>query len=133
MDQDKDGIITKADLFRVFDIVGTRASDAECDQMLTLFAERMQGKVDDDELIIDSFKAYDDGEGKCGVDEFKGIMMGKGDSLSAKECTEIFTELPRVEDKPDFISIKGVIGMLVSPKNEEEAPAPAAEAPAAEA
>jgi len=144
MDQDKDGIITKADLFRVFDIVGTRATDAECDQMLgeapnpitftqmlTLFAERMQGKVDDDELIIDSFKAYDDGEGKIDPEVFQGILMGKGDSLTPKECKEIFPELPRVEDKPEFISIPGVIGMLVAPKKEEEAPASSdAEAPA---
>merc|ERR1712080_610442 len=61
MDQNKDGIIDKQDLLRVYDVIGVRADDKELDdmvneasnpitftQMLTLFADKMQGKVDDD-------------------------------------------------------------------------------------
>jgi len=148
MDQDKDGIITKNDLFRVFDIIGKLANDAELEellseapnpitftQMLTLFAEKMQGKVDDDDLIIDSFKAFDEGDGTIDPEQFEAIMKGKGDTLTDKECKEIFPELPRSDEQPHplNISIKGVIGMLVSPPEEAEATTTDAEAPPAEA
>jgi len=133
MDQDKDGIITKQDLLRVYDTLGVRADDAELDdmaneapnpitftQMLTLFAEKMAGKVDDDDLIIDSFKAYDEGGGKIDPVSFENTMKGKGDTLTDKEWTEIFPQLPRVEGDPDFICMKGVIGMLVAKKEDAE-------------
>merc|ERR1712033_108198 len=71
MDQDKDGIITKNDLFRTYDIIGKLANDAELEsmlaeadnpitftQMLTMFADKMQGKADDDEVIVESFKKF---------------------------------------------------------------------------
>jgi len=135
MDQDKDGIITKGDLFRTYDIIGKLASDAELEdllseadnpmtftQMLTLFADKMQGKVDDDDLIIDSFKAFDEGDGTIDPEQFAAIMKGKGDPLTQKEIDEIFPELPRMEEQPhpDWISMKGVIEMLVSKQEEEE-------------
>jgi len=135
MDQDKDGIITKSDLFRTYDIIGKLAADAELDEMineapnpmtftqfLTLFAEKMQGKVDDDELIIESFKAFDEGDGTIDPDQFAAIMKGKGDSLTQKEIDEIFPELPRTEEQPNptYISMKGVIEMLVSKGDEDE-------------
>jgi len=135
MDQDKDGIITKGDLFRTYDIIGKLASDAELEellaeadnpmtftQMLTLFADKMQGKVDDDDLIIDSFKAFDEGDGTIDPEQFAAIMKGKGDPLTQKEIDEIFPELPRMECQPhpDWISMKGVIEMLVSKQEEEE-------------
>lgn len=149
MDQDKDGIITKGDLFRVYDILGKLASDAELEemvseapnpitftQMLTMFAEKMQGKADDDDLIIESFKAFDEGDGTIDPEQFAAIMMGKGDTLTKKEVDEIFPELPRTEEQPNptWISMKGVIEMLVSKQEEEEsATASEAEAPAVEA
>jgi len=135
MDQDKDGIITKGDLFRTYDIIGKLASDNELEellseadnpmtftQMLTLFADKMQGKVDDDDLIIDSFKAFDEGDGTIDPEQFAAIMKGKGDPLTQKEIDEIFPELPRMEEQPhpDWISMKGVIEMLVSKQEEEE-------------
>jgi len=135
MDQDKDGIITKGDLFRTYDIIGKLASDNELEellseadnpmtftQMLTLFADKMQGKVDDDDLIIDSFKAFDEGDGTIDPEQFAAIMKGKGDPLTQKEIDEIFPELPRMEEQPhpEWISMKGVIEMLVSKQEEEE-------------
>merc|ERR1719228_353749 len=136
MDQDKDGIITKSDLFRTYDIIGKLAADAELEsmlaeadnpitftQMLTLFAERMQGKADDDDLIIDSLKAFDEGDGTIDPEQFAAIMKGKGDPLTQKEIDEIFPELPRMEEQPhpDWISMKGVLDMVVSPQDEDEA------------
>jgi Ca2+-binding EF-hand superfamily protein len=135
MDQDKDGIITKADLFRTYDIVGKLVADAELDdmlseapnpitftQMLSMFAERMQGKADDDELIVSSFKAFDEGDGSIEPDQFAAMMKGKGDPLTPAEVDEIFPQLPRLEEQPHprYISLKGVIEMLVAPLDEEE-------------
>jgi len=148
MDQDKDGIITKSDLFRTYDIIGKLASDQELEellaeadnpmtftQMLTLFAEKMQGKADDDDLIIESFKAFDEGDGTIDPDQFAAMMKGKGDPLTQKEVDEIFPDLPRVDVQPhpEFISLKGLIDMIVAKNEDEEATTTDAEAAPAEA
>jgi len=148
MDQDKDGIITKSDLFRTYDIIGKLASDQELEellaeadnpmtftQMLTLFAEKMQGKADDDDLIIESFKAFDEGDGTIDPDQFAAMMKGKGDPLTQKEVDEIFPDLPRidVQPHPEFISLKGLIDMIVAKNEDEEATTTDAEAAPAEA
>jgi len=148
MDQDKDGIITKNDLFRTYDIIGKLASDQELEellaeadnpmtftQMLTLFAEKMQGKADDDDLIIESFKAFDEGDGTIDPDQFAAMMKGKGDPLTQKEVDEIFPDLPRidVQPHPEFISLKGLIDMIVAKNEDEEATTTDAEAAPAEA
>jgi len=148
MDQDKDGVISKQDLFRTYDIVGKLANDTELDellgeapnpitftQLLTMFADKMQGKADDDDLIIESFKAFDEGDGSIEPDLFAAMMKGKGDPLTAKEVDEIFPELPRTEcqPRPTWISLKGVIDMIVAKNEDEEATASEAEATPAEA
>jgi len=135
MDQDKDGIITKNDLFRTYDIVGKLASDAEleellseCDgpmtftQMLTMFADKMQGKADDDEVIVESFKKFDEGDGSIEPEQFGSMLKGKGEPLTQKEVDEILPELPRTEERPHprWISLKGVLEMVVSPQEEED-------------
>jgi len=136
MDQDKDGIITKNDLFRVFDIIGKLASDVELEellnqsenpitftQMLTMFAEKMEGKADPDDLIIDAFNAFDEGEGLIDPEQFEAVIKGKGDHpLTKKEADEIVPDLPRseVQPHPRYISIKGVIEMLISKQEELE-------------
>jgi len=148
MDQDKDGVITKSDLFRTYDIIGKLANDAELEemlaeapnpitftQMLTMFAEKMQGKADDDDLIINSFKAFDEGDGSIDPEQFEGMMKGRGDPLNQKEIDEIFPELPRTEEQPHprWISIKGVIEMLISKQEDEEEVTTEAEPEAVEA
>jgi len=148
MDQDKDGVVSKPDLFRTYDIVGKLANDTELDellgeapnpitftQLLTMFADKMQGKADDDDLIIESFKAFDEGDGSIEPDLFAAMMKGKGDPLTAKEVDEIFPELPRTECQPHptWISLKGVIDMIVAKNEDEEATVSEAEATPAEA
>lgn len=74
MDADKDGIIGKNDLRATFDALGRMVSDKELDELLgeatgplnftmllTLFANRMSGSADDDEVIINAFKSFDEG------------------------------------------------------------------------
>ena len=73
MDQDKDGIIGKNDLRATYDSIGRLAVEKELDEMvneapgpinftqlLTLFATRMSGGSDDDDVVIGAFKSFDD-------------------------------------------------------------------------
>ncbi|CAG0910051.1 unnamed protein product, partial [Cyprideis torosa] len=73
MDADKDGVIGKNDLRQTFDIVGRIASDKELDELLgdapgpisftmllNMFAERMSGGSDDDDVVIAALKAFDE-------------------------------------------------------------------------
>jgi len=144
MDSDKDGIISKQDLFAAYDKLGVRADDQAIDemvneapnpitftQMLTLFALNMGGKVDDDELVKDSFKAFDEGDGSINPVTFEGIMTGKGDRLTAKEVKEIFPELPRCKDNPAHFSIEATIQMLIA-KGKDKPPEPEPEPVVAE-
>merc|ERR1712080_443179 len=135
MDQDKDGIISKNDLFRLFDIIGKLADDKELDdlicqsenpltftEMLTLFANKMEGAADDDELIIDAFYKFDEGDGTIDIEQFEACLKGKGDPLTDKECKAILPDLPRIDVQPNphWLSTKGVIELLVSKEEDEE-------------
>ena len=73
MDADKDGVISKNDLRATFDAVGKIANDSELTEMLkeasgpinftmllTLFANRMSGSADDDDVVINAFKQFDE-------------------------------------------------------------------------
>lgn len=72
MDADKDGIINKSDLRSTFNQIGKLVTEKELDemvseapgpinftQMLTLFANRMSGQADEDEVVIAAFKTFD--------------------------------------------------------------------------
>lgn len=72
MDKDKDGILGKEDLRAVWDQVGKLVTDKELDEMLseapgpvnftqllTLFAQRMSGGADPDDVVRNAFKAFD--------------------------------------------------------------------------
>ncbi|XP_023337407.1 myosin regulatory light chain 2 [Eurytemora carolleeae] len=72
IDNDKDGIVTANDLKTAFAGVGKTVSDSEVNnmlgeapgpvnftQMVTLFAEKMAGGADDDDVIIKSFEAFE--------------------------------------------------------------------------
>merc|ERR1712186_75738 len=67
IDNDKDGIITAPDLKKAFEGIGRPISDGEANnmvgeapgpinftQMVTLFAEKMSGGTDDDDVIVRS-------------------------------------------------------------------------------
>ncbi len=72
MDVDKDGIISASDLKAAFSNVGKSISDSDASNMLseapgpvnftqlvTLFAEKMAGGTDDDDVILKSFEAFE--------------------------------------------------------------------------
>lgn len=72
MDADKDGILNKSDLRATYNQIGKIASEKELDEMineapgpinftqlLTLFAQRMSGQADEDDVVIAAFKTFD--------------------------------------------------------------------------
>lgn len=73
MDADKDGVIGKNDLRQTFNQIGKIVAEKELDEMvneapgpinftqlLTLFAARMSGQADEDEVVIAAFKTFDE-------------------------------------------------------------------------
>lgn len=73
MDHNKDGIIGKDDLRATFEALGKSVTDSELDALvndspapinftglLTLFADRMSGSADEDDVVIAAFKTFDE-------------------------------------------------------------------------
>jgi Ca2+-binding EF-hand superfamily protein len=82
MDADKDGILNKNDLRAAHDIVGRMCAEKELEEMLSdapgpinfttlisMFAERMSGGSDDDDVVIAAFKSFDEGDGNIDTDK----------------------------------------------------------------
>lgn len=81
IDQDKDGIISKADIRASFDALGRLCSDKELEEMvseasgpinftmfLTVFGSRVEG-TDEEDVILDAFSRFDEGDGYCKEDK----------------------------------------------------------------
>lgn len=81
IDQDKDGIISKADIRASFDALGRLCSDKELEEMvseasgpinftmfLTVFGGRVEG-TDEEDVILDAFSRFDEGDGFCKEDK----------------------------------------------------------------
>lgn len=81
IDQDKDGIISKADIRASFDALGRLCSDKELEEMvgeasgpinftmfLTVFGGRVQG-TDEEDVVLDAFSRFDEGDGFCPEDK----------------------------------------------------------------
>ncbi|KAG9509192.1 hypothetical protein GZH46_02298 [Fragariocoptes setiger] len=104
IDQDKDGIISKNDIRASFDALGRLCSDNELNQMLseasgpinftmflTIFGDRAQG-TDDEDVIMDAFSRYDEGEGFCQEKNLRHALMTWGEKFSEKECDVALAE-----------------------------------------
>lgn len=130
MDHDKDGIINKNDLRATFDSLGRLASDKEMDdmvseapgpinftQLLTLFANRMSGGSDDDDVVINAFKSFDD-NGKIDSEKLRHALMTWGDKFSGDEVDDAFDQM--VIDDKGFIDTTKLITMLTASAEEEE-------------
>ncbi|MDR5297196.1 hypothetical protein RHP02_25545 [Salmonella enterica subsp. enterica serovar Typhimurium] len=130
MDQDKDGIISKNDLRATFDQLGRLSSDKELDEMvneapgpinftqlLTLFAGRMSGGSDDDEVVIAAFKSFDE-EGKIDSEKLRHALMTWGDKFSGDEVDDAYDNF-EIDDK-GFINTAKLIQLLTASPEEEE-------------
>merc|ERR1711909_30315 len=104
IDNDKDGIITAPDLKKAFEGIGRPISDGEANnmvgeapgpinftQMVTLFAEKMSGGTDDDDVIVRSFEAFGI-NGQIDAEMFRHSLMTWGEKFSATEIDDAFRE-----------------------------------------
>jgi Ca2+-binding EF-hand superfamily protein len=130
MDQDKDGVIGKSDLRATFDSLGRLASDKELDdmlgeatgpisftQLLTLFANRMSGGSDEDDVVINAFKTFDN-EGVIDGEKLRHALMTWGEKFSADEVDDAYDQM--VIDDKGFIDTAALIDMLTGKGEDEE-------------
>merc|ERR1711973_27156 len=115
MDINKDGTLDKNDLRGAFDNIGVLMSEGELDElmgevggpcnvmgMVNMFQEKMAGDGNDpDELILQAFMAYD-----------------QGDKMTKAEIDDIFNEFEIDEDY--MVKTKEVVGLFVAVKEEEK-------------
>jgi len=132
MDADKDGIIGKNDLRQAFDSVGKLATDKELEEMLNeapapinftqllnLYAVRMAGSggTDDDDVVINAFKTFDD-NGKIDGERLRHALLTWGEKLTPREVDDAFDQM-YIDDK-GFIDTASLIAMLTGTGEEEE-------------
>ncbi|XP_051172805.1 myosin regulatory light chain 2-like [Leptopilina boulardi] len=133
MDHDKDGIISKSDLRHTYDQVGRLCNEKELDEMigeasgpinftqlLNLFATRMSGSggADDDDVVMQAFKSFDDGNGKIDAQRLKKALMTFGDKFTQKEINDAY-DLMDIDDNGK-IDTESLINMLLGTGEEEE-------------
>lgn len=130
MDHDKDGVIGKNDLRATFDSLGRLVGDKELDdmlgeasgpisftQLLTLFANRMSGGSDEDDVVINAFKTFDN-EGVIDSEKFRHALMTWGDRFTADEVDDAFDQM--IIDDKGMIDTAALIDMLTGKGEEEE-------------
>jgi len=130
MDADKDGIIGKSDLRATFDAMGKVANEKELEEMLgeangplnftmllTLFANRMSGSADDDEVVIAAFKSFDE-NGKIDGDKLKNALMTFGEKFSQGEIDDAYEQM--TIDNQGRIDTSKLIAMLTASAEGEE-------------
>jgi len=106
IDQDKDGILSKSDIKKTFDECGRILTDSELDEMvaeatgpinftmfLTIFGSRVAG-MDEEEVIVNAFHIFDEGDGTCSEDKLKKMLCTFGQKLTAQEASDTFGEAP---------------------------------------
>lgn len=106
IDQDKDGIISKRDIRASFDALGRLCSDKELEEMtseapgpinftmfLSVFGDRVQG-TDEEEVVLQAFNRFDEGDGFCKEDKLRHVLMTWGQKFTQQECDIILQEAP---------------------------------------
>jgi len=129
MDHNKDGIIGKDDLRSTFGDLGKSVTDSELDELvndspapinftgfLTLFADRMSGGSDEDDVIIAAIKTYDE-EGKIAADNLRHALKTFGMKFSDKDVEAAFSQMTIDGGKIDTQSL---IGMLTASGGSED-------------
>jgi len=129
MDADKDGIISKSDLRACYDQIGRLANDKELDEMLgeasgpvnftmllTLFGNRMSGSADDDDVVINAFKSFDEA-GSIDSESLRHALMTWGDKFTSGEVDDAYEQM--VIDDAGKIDTAKLIQMLTASAEEE--------------
>merc|ERR1719188_2829810 len=77
--------------------------------MVTLFATKMAGGSDDDDVILASFEAFEQ-DGKIDAETFRAQLMTFGNKFSASEVDDAFAEFKIDDGQIDAAHLKGLIG-----------------------
>ena len=77
-------------------------------QMVTLFATKMAGGSDDDDVILASFEAFEQ-DGKIDADTFRAQLMTFGNKFSASEVDDAFAEFKIDDGQIDAAHLKGLM------------------------
>merc|ERR1711890_7414 len=117
MDINKNGILEADDLVQAFTNVGKSVSAGEAQAMLDettapvnftkmvlLFADKMAGGSDDDDVILKSFEAFE-----IDAEMFRHSLMTFGDKFSAQECEDAFAEFQIDDGMIDGAHLKGLM------------------------
>jgi len=128
IDVDKDGIINANDLKAAFVAIGRPITDGEANnlvgeapgpinftQMVTLFAEKMAGGTDDDDVIIRSFEAFEI-NGQIDCEMFRHSLMTWGEKFTGNEIDDAFGEF---QIEGGMIDSEHLKGLMVAKKDEE--------------
>nr|3JBH_E Chain E, MYOSIN 2 REGULATORY LIGHT CHAIN STRIATED MUSCLE [Aphonopelma]3JBH_F Chain F, MYOSIN 2 REGULATORY LIGHT CHAIN STRIATED MUSCLE [Aphonopelma]3JBH_K Chain K, MYOSIN 2 REGULATORY LIGHT CHAIN STRIATED MUSCLE [Aphonopelma]3JBH_L Chain L, MYOSIN 2 REGULATORY LIGHT CHAIN STRIATED MUSCLE [Aphonopelma]6SO3_E Chain E, Myosin 2 regulatory light chain striated muscle [Lethocerus indicus]6SO3_F Chain F, Myosin 2 regulatory light chain striated muscle [Lethocerus indicus]AMB19043.1 myosin regulat len=131
IDQDKDGFISKNDIRATFDSLGRLCTEQELDSMvaeapgpinftmfLTIFGDRIAG-TDEEDVIVNAFNLFDEGEGKCKEETLKRSLTTWGEKFSQDEVEEALSEAPI--DGNGLIDIKKFAQILTKGAEEEGA------------
>jgi len=130
IDQDKDGFISKNDIRATFDSLGRLSTDAELESMvaeasgpinftmfLTIFGDRIAG-TDEEEVIVNAFNLYDEGDGKCKEETLRKALTTWGQKFNETEIDEAMSEAPL--DGNGMIDLKKFANILTKGAEEEE-------------
>jgi len=114
IDQDKDGFISKNDIRQTFDSLGRLCTEEELESMvkeapgpinftmfLTIFGDRAQG-TDDEQVILNAFAQYDEGDGTCKEETLKHSVTTWGEKFTTSEWDTMAAEAPMVGNKIDI-------------------------------
>merc|ERR1719244_2347221 len=77
-------------------------------QMVTLFATKMAGGSDDDDVILQSFEAFEM-DGKIDAEAFRHSPMTFGNKFSAGEVDDAFAEMKIDDGQIDAAHLKGLM------------------------
>merc|ERR1712080_478917 len=126
MDADKDGLLSSSDLVSAFAAYGKNIGGGEAQamldevdgpmnftQMVTLFASKMAGGSDDDDVILASIECFEN-EGKIDAESFRHSLMTFGVKFSASEVDDAFAEMKIDEGMIDAAHLKGSDGSEVN-------------------
>nr|ABW76151.1 myosin II regulatory light chain [Avicularia avicularia]3DTP_E Chain E, Myosin II regulatory light chain [Avicularia avicularia]3DTP_F Chain F, Myosin II regulatory light chain [Avicularia avicularia]3JAX_E Chain E, myosin regulatory light chain [Schistosoma mansoni]3JAX_F Chain F, myosin regulatory light chain [Schistosoma mansoni] len=131
IDQDKDGFISKNDIRATFDSLGRLCTEQELDSMvaeapgpinftmfLTIFGDRIAG-TDEEDVIVNAFNLFDEGDGKCKEETLKRSLTTWGEKFSQDEVDQALSEAPI--DGNGLIDIKKFAQILTKGAKEEGA------------
>ena len=89
-------------------MVGEAPGPINFTQMVTLFASKMAGGSDDDDVILASFEAFEM-DGKIEAEAFGHSLMTFGNKFSAGEVDDAFAEFKIDEGMIDAAHLKGLM------------------------